>query len=73
MSESESDDPGDDAVDDDHPYPVDNKFVSIQEKKEIMSLPEIEREAILAERAAVVERKMQDVRLRRLLQSSNNK
>ena len=72
MSESESDDPDADAADDDHPYPIDNKFVSQQEKKEIMSMPEIEREAILAERAAVVERKMQDVRLRRLLQSRQN-
>ena len=72
MSESESDDPGADAADDDHPYPVDNKFVSQHEKREIMSMPEIEREAILAERAAIVERKMQDIRLRRLLQSRQN-
>ncbi len=72
MSESESDAPGDHAADDDNPYPVDNKFVSQQEKKQILSLPEIEREAILADRAAVVERKMQDMRLRRLLQSRQN-
>ena len=72
MSESDSDDPGADAADDDHLYPIENKFVSQQEKREIMSMPEIEREAILAERAAVVERKMQDMRLRRFLQSRQN-
>lgn len=72
MSESESDNAGDDPADNDHPYPIDNAFVSQEEKKEIMALPEIEREGILAERAAVVERKTQDARLRRILQSRQN-
>ena len=73
MSESDSDSsPGDDPASDGHPFPVENKFYSEKDKKEIMSLPEIERESILAERAAIYERKMQDLRLRRLLQAREN-
>ena len=72
MSESDSDDGGADAGDDDLPFPVDNKFHSEKEKREIMALPEIEREGILADRAGVHERKMQDLRLRRLLQARTN-
>lgn len=70
MSESESGSAGGDAAsDDDAPFPVDNKFYSQKDKKEIMSLPEVERESILAERAAIHERKLQDLKLRRLLQA----
>lgn len=69
MSESESDEAGEEAANDDNPYPVDNKFTSQQEKKEIMSLPEIERESFLADRVAAIERKAQDARLRRMLLS----
>ena len=70
MSESDSDSsPGDDATSEGRPFPVENKFYSEKDKKEIMSLPEIERESILAERAARHERKMQDLQLRRLIQN----
>lgn len=73
MSESESDSsPGDDAASDGHPFPVDGQFHSEKDKKEIMSLPEIERESILAERAQILERKLQDQHLRRLLQAREN-
>lgn len=72
MSESDSDSaPGDDPADG-NPFSVDNKFYSEVDKKEILSLPEIERESILAERAAIVERKMQDLRLRRILNAREN-
>ena len=73
MSESDSDSsPADDAASDSHPFPIENKFYSEKDKKEIMSLPEIERESILAERAQTYERRMQDIRLRRLLQAREN-
>lgn len=69
MSESESDEAGGAGPDNDNLYPVDNKFASQQEKREIMSLPEIERESFLADRVAAIERKAQDARLRRMLLS----
>ena len=70
MSESDSDSsPADEAASDEHPFPVDNKFHSERDKREIMALPEIQREAILAERAQILERKLQDQHLRRLLQA----
>jgi len=73
MSESDSDSsPGDDAVSDGHPFPLDNRFHSEKDKKEIMSLPEVQRESILAERAGILERKLQDQHLRRLLQAREN-
>ena len=73
MSESELDSsPADDAASEDNPFPVDNKFQSESDKRKIMALPEIEREAILADRAQVLERKLQDQHLRRLLQAREN-
>lgn len=69
MSESEAEVA---PVDGDHKneaiFPIDNKFYSDKDKAEIMALPEIRREQILAERAAIVERKQQDQILRRLFQ-----
>ncbi|KAL9126279.1 MAG: hypothetical protein Q9217_004652 [Psora testacea] len=73
MSESDSDtSPADNATSDGHPFPIDDKFHSERDKKEIMALPEIQREAILAERAQILERKLQDQHLRRLLQAREN-
>ena len=70
MSESESDTSPAGEVDDDGPmFPVDGQFYSEKDKKEIMSLSEIQRESILAERAQLHERKLQDLHLRRLLQA----
>ena len=57
---------------DDNPYPVENRFKSEKDRREILSLPEVEREAILAERAHEVERSVQDQHLRRLLQAREN-
>lgn len=48
-------------------YPVDNLFKSEKEKAQIMALPEIQRETILAERGAALEHKAQNQRLRNLL------
>ncbi|KZF19052.1 plus-3-domain-containing protein [Xylona heveae TC161] len=68
MSESESESEAypdqDDII-----FPLEQKYYSEADKAEIMNLPEIEREQILAERAQVLERKLQDQHLRRLLQA----
>ena len=53
-------------------FPVENKFYSEQDKRKIMALSEIERESILADRAQILERNMQDQHLRRLLQTRGN-
>ena len=50
-------------------YPLENKFQNEKDKAEILALPEVQREEILAERAAEIERKQQDQMLRRLLQN----
>lgn len=50
-------------------FPVDGLFHSEKEKEEILSMSEIRREEILAERAAEAERRTQDLHLRRLLQA----
>ncbi|KAL4808876.1 hypothetical protein BDV18DRAFT_157814 [Aspergillus unguis] len=73
MSESEaaSDSEGSDAgVDDEGPiYPYEKLYHSAQDKKEIMAMPEIQREQLLSERAQEVDRHNQDLALRRLLAS----
>ncbi|MCJ1396371.1 hypothetical protein MMC18_009261 [Xylographa bjoerkii] len=74
MSESDADvapavgEDNDEAI-----FPVDNKFYSEKDKAEIMALPEVRREQILAERAVVLERKQQDQILRRLYQNYQGK
>ena len=49
-------------------FPIENKFYSEKDQAEILALPEVEREAILAERATILERKQQDNILKRLYQ-----
>ncbi|GAB7351632.1 hypothetical protein MBLNU459_g2241t1 [Dothideomycetes sp. NU459] len=68
MDESDSEtSPGD--LDGDAPlYPIDGKFRSEGDRQEVMAMTEIQREEILAERAAEVERKAQDQQLKRILQ-----
>jgi len=65
-SDSESDAP---AVfnDDGDRYPLEGKFKHSSDKAEIMAMPEIDREQVLAERAAEVERDRQNRALRQLL------
>lgn len=50
-------------------FPVDNLFHSEAEKREIMAMSEVKRESILADRAQIRERQLQDLHLRRLLQA----
>lgn len=68
MSESESDTSvaGSRDVDEAIRFPVDGIFYSERDKSDIMAMPELRREAILAERAVEVERKTQDIALRKL-------
>lgn len=69
MEESDSDtSPAD--LDDEAPlYPIEGKFSSEADRQRIMGMTEIEREEILAERAAEVEKQAQDRQLKRLLQA----
>ena len=74
MSESDSDSsPADDAGVDGPMFPVENKFKSEKDKKEIMALSEVQRESILAERAQLLEDNWQNQHLRRLLQAQQSK
>lgn len=68
-SDADADAPAED--DDDAPlYPLEGKFVSSTDRAHILSLPEIEREGILAERAEEVSRRQQDIQLKKQLQRS---
>lgn len=77
MDESDSDDsdasPGKAVDDDDNKYPVDGMFTSHGEKKQIMSMTEIEREQILFEREQEKERLRQKALLRRLVTNNEDK
>lgn len=68
-SEDEADAPG--SPEEEGPmYPVEGKFQSEQERLDILALPEIERETILAERAAEVLKRQQDLQLKKALASA---
>ncbi|KAL6721366.1 RNA polymerase-associated protein rtf1 [Lecanora helva] len=68
MSESDSESiPARDAGSNGPLFPIDGKFHSEKDKQEIMSLSEVQREEILAERAVQEERRKQDTQLRQLL------
>lgn len=69
-SEAENDDRGD--ADEDEKYPVDGMFTSLAEKAQIMSLREVERESILAERSTEIERQRQNRMLRQLVSKQEN-
>jgi len=71
MDESESEAVGPDFDDDKPLYPIEGKFSSERDRSEIMAMTEIQREEILAERAAEVQRRAQDQQLKRLLSARN--
>jgi RNA polymerase-associated protein RTF1 len=54
-------------LDDDDKYPYEGMFANAREKAEIMSMREVERESILAERAQEIERQRQNRLLRQLV------
>jgi RNA polymerase-associated protein RTF1 len=64
-SDSESDAPGD--YDESERYPLEGKFMNAADKAEILALPEIKREELLADRAQEVERERQNRILRQFL------
>lgn len=72
MDEGYSDAPGSPASDaEDAPlYPLEGKFQSPSDREHILSLPEIQREEILAERAQEVLKRNQDLQLKKALASS---
>lgn len=74
MSESDSDTSAKEIADAEKPmFPIENKFYSEKDKAHINSLSEIERESILAERAQLLERELQNQQLRRLLHNDKKK
>ena len=66
-SDSESDAPGMEEVGD--RYPLEGKFINAKDKNEIMAMPEIKREELLAERAAQLDTDRQNRALRQILKS----
>lgn len=69
MDESDSDSDAAPAnfYDDEDKYPLEGKFMNEADRAEIMAMPEIKREELLAERAQEVERDRQNRALRQLL------
>jgi RNA polymerase-associated protein RTF1 len=68
MDESDSESDASPAFDDGgDKYPLEGKFMNSADKAEIMAMPEIKREELLAERAQEVERERQTRALRQLL------
>lgn len=79
MDESDSDDEpsrargsGGAGGNDEEKYPVDGKFRSETEKAEVMAMPELEREQILADRANEIERLRQNRLLRQMVTDTQN-
>lgn len=64
-SDSESDAAG--MLDEGDRYPLEGKFINASDKAQILAMPEIKREELLAERAQEVERDRQNRALRQLL------
>lgn len=67
MDESDSDSDDQDFRDDGDRYPLEGRFRNASDKASIMSMPEIEREQVLADRAQEIERDRQNRALRQLL------
>ena len=63
-SDSEADAPASPADDDAPLYPLDGKYSSVQDREDLLAKPEIEREQILAERAAEELKKNQNRQLK---------
>ncbi|KAK3679019.1 RNA polymerase-associated protein rtf1 [Recurvomyces mirabilis] len=66
-SDGEIDAPGSPEDEETPLYPLDNKYRSAQDREDILALPELERESILAERAAEQLKRTQDLQLKRAL------
>lgn len=73
QSDYEGDAPGEESDDEAPLYPVDGQFTSTEDRAHVLGLPEIEREQILADRAADVTRRQQDLQLKRALAATREK
>lgn len=73
MGDSEADAPASPADEDAPLFPLEGKFLNSSDREHILALPEIERETILADRAAEVTRKQQDLQLKRALAVTREK
>lgn len=69
MEQSDSESDAGAYQDDDEKYPIEGKFKSENDKTSILSMPEIKREEILAERAQEIERDRQNRALKQLLKA----
>ncbi|GKT49012.1 RNA-binding post-transcriptional regulator cip2 [Colletotrichum spaethianum] len=58
--------------DEEDKYPVDGMFRSLAEKEQVMAMREVERESLLAERQAEIERHRQNRMLRQLVSKQEN-
>lgn len=58
--------------DEEDKYPVDGMFRSLAEKQQVMAMREVERESLLAERQAEIERHRQNRMLRQLVSKQEN-
>ena len=73
-SGSEADAPASPAPVDDGPlYPLEGKFTDVDDREHVLGLPEIERETILADRAAEVLKREQDLQLKKLREETASK
>ncbi|EGY19808.1 hypothetical protein VD0002_g4995 [Verticillium dahliae] len=72
MDESDSEAEGSAEPDDEDKYPVDGMFRSAAEKKHVMGMREVERESLLADRQAEIERQQQNRMLRQLVAKQEN-
>ncbi|CRK27047.1 hypothetical protein BN1708_004269, partial [Verticillium longisporum] len=72
MDESDSEAEGSADPDDEDKYPVDGMFRSAAEKKHVMGMREVERESLLADRQAEIERQQQNRMLRQLVAKQEN-
>ena len=76
MDESDSDDDGPRnraSGADDEKYPVEGMYISHSEKAEIMAMPELEREQIIADRMTEIDRQRQNRLLRQMVENEERK
>lgn len=73
MADSEADAPASPADEDAPLFPLEGRFLNTTDRADILALPEIERETILADRAAQVTRRQQDLQLKRALAATREK
>ncbi|KAK5133527.1 hypothetical protein LTR08_007664 [Meristemomyces frigidus] len=71
-SEGEVDAAGSPEADDALLFPLEGKYASVQDRSDILAMPEIQREKILADRAEVQTKKNQDMQLKKAMAAASN-